>query len=246
MNVKTLQIPATTSASLRVAVISDLHISNAEAAFLRLDSLVAAVVQSAPDLVLLLGDYTQHPDEIPNIGQHRAEVAKRLSPLSVIPTLAVLGNYETWSNAGAWQRALSAQSITVLQNEVQTVVTEAGRVCVRGLGDAFTKQLRYVDFPEDCGDSVKLTITHDPAGAFYPGVSGLIIAGHTHCGQLRIPGYGPIWVPSQAPRGATCGLYKDAYRTLWVSAGVGTSILPIRLGAQAQWDLLTISGDGSN
>lgn len=46
-------------------------------------------------------------------------------------------------------------------------------------------------------------------------------------------------MPAEAPREATCGLYQDATR-LWVTSGVGTSILPIRLGAQSQWDLLTL------
>jgi predicted MPP superfamily phosphohydrolase len=65
-------------------------------------------------------------------------------------------------------------------------------------------------------------------------------AAHTHCGQIRLPILGALWMPTEAPREATCGLYQDTKRLLWVTAGVGTSILPIRIGAQSEWDLLTL------
>ena len=71
-------------------------------------------------------------------------------------------------------------------------------------------------------------------------VKGLVIAGHTHCGQVSIPFIGPLWVPSSAPSEGHCGLYIDSERTLFVTSGVGTSILPLRYGAQSQWDLINI------
>ena len=67
-----------------------------------------------------------------------------------------------------------------------------------------------------------------------------MLAGHTHCGQLRIPGLGPFWVPSTAPRAATCGAYQEGNLALWVSAGLGTSLAPLRFWAPAQWDVVTI------
>ena len=113
-------------------------------------------------------------------------------------------------------------------------------LCVRGFSDAFTDQFSYLDFPEACEDSVKISLTHDPAGAFDAAVTGLVLAGHTHCGQIRLPFIGPLYVPSTAPSSAHCGLYEDDQRQVFVSSGVGTSVLPIRFLAQAQWDLITI------
>ena len=63
----------------------------------------------------------------------------------------------------------------------------------------------------------------------------------THCGQIRLPLIGSPWIPSDAPNDATCGVYEDNDRLLWVSSGVGTSILPIRFGTQSQWNLLEMS-----
>ena len=126
----------------------------------------------------------------------------------------------------------------MLENE--TVVLDAVGTCIRGFGDAFTDHFEYVDFPTACADRLKITLTHDPAGAFNPKVEGLVLAGHTHCGQISIPLLGPLYVPTQAPREAHCGLYKDKQRQVFVSSGIGTSVIPLRFNAKASWDLITI------
>ena len=226
---------------LKVAVISDLHVDDSPENYSALRLVVADVLESQPDFILLLGDYTQHPDSISSLSQHADRVGERLGELSRIPTIAVLGNYENWSAPGLWAHSLTANGIRVLRNEVAMIESGNQSACFRGLGDAFTGQLRYVDFPAECRELPKITLTHDPAGAFHPDVQGVVFAGHTHCGQIRLPIIGSPWIPSDAPDDATCGLYEDVDRFLWVSSGVGTSILPVRLGAQSQWDLIEIS-----
>lgn len=228
------------SDTIRVAVIGDLHVHDTPEAYKDLETLVTAVITEKPDLIVLLGDYTSHPDTVNDLKLHRQNIATRLEPLTKRPVAAVLGNYETWSDALAWEQALADTGIRVLTNRVSQLFVGASALCLRGLGDAFTQQYRYVDFPEGCEEKLKLTMTHDPAAAFKPGITGTVLAAHTHCGQVRLPLLGALWVPSDAPLSATCGLYADAQRTLWVTSGVGTSILPIRLGTQSQWDLLTI------
>lgn len=226
---------------IRVAVISDLHIDDSPKNYSALRLLVEDVLESQPDFVLLLGDYTEHPDSITSLSQHSDRVGALLGGLSHIPTIAVLGNYENWSAPGLWAYSLTANGIRVLRNEVALIASGNQSACFRGLGDSFTGQLRYLDFPAECRKLPKITLTHDPAGAFHPDVEGVVFAGHTHCGQIRLPIIGSPWIPSDAPDDATCGLYEDADRFLWVSSGVGTSILPIRLGAQSQWDLIEMS-----
>ena len=138
----------------------------------------------------------------------------------------------------SWTEYLSEAGVIVLENE--TVVLDAVGTCIRGFGDAFTDHFEYVDFPTACADRLKITLTHDPAGAFNPKVEGLVLAGHTHCGQISIPLLGPLYVPTQAPREAHCGLYKDKQRQVFVSSGIGTSVIPLRFNAKASWDLITI------
>jgi len=233
--------PHSTDTPLKLAVISDLHADESQASYDKIQRLVDQVTESQPDFILLLGDYTQHPDSISSLSQHADRVGERLGELSHIPTIAVLGNYENWSAPGLWAHSLNANGIKVLRNEVALMGSGEQSACFRGLGDAFTEQLRYVDFPEACRELPKITLTHDPAGAFHPDVEGVVFAGHTHCGQIRLPIIGSPWIPSDAPDDATCGLYEDIDRFLWVSSGVGTSILPFRLGAQSQWDLIEMS-----
>lgn len=233
--------PHTGEPPLRVAVISDLHVDDSPENYNALHALVEGVLESEPDFILLLGDYTQHRDSITSLSQHAERVGELLGGLSRIPTIAVLGNYENWSAPGLWAYTIAANGITVLRNEVALIESGNKSACFRGLGDAFTGQLRYIDFPAECRRLPKITLTHDPAGAFHHRVEGVVFAGHTHCGQIRLPLIGSLWVPSEAPDGATCGLYEDADRFMWVSSGVGTSVLPFRLGAQSQWDLIEMS-----
>ena len=225
---------------LRLAIISDLHIDDSESSYAQLQVLVEDVLKSAPQVILLLGDYTQSPRSIRNLAQHRIAVTELLGGFNSVPTISVLGNYENWSEPSRWSQAFTDAGINLLENEVLKLSVGDDEVCFRGLGDAFTKKFVYIDFPSDCSDLPKITFTHDPAGAFDPRIKGLIFAGHTHCGQVRIPYFGSVWVPSEAPNKATCGLYKDDQRLLWVTSGVGYSLLPIRFGAKAQWDLVQI------
>ena len=227
-------------APLEIAIISDLHVAETSNSYRDVEKLVQDVLISEPDFILLLGDYTASPDSVEGLVEHRRQVASILGELSKVPSLAVLGNYESWSEPSLWAHELVEAGLIVLQNEVVRIPSADQDVCFRGLGDAFTDQLRFIDFTDQCQGLLKITLTHDPAGAFYPGVGGIVFAGHTHCGQVKLPLIGSLWIPSDAPAGATCGLYKDDERTLWVSSGTGTSILPIRFGAQAEWDFVTL------
>ena len=227
--------------TVKLAIVSDLHIHNSEKSYSDLSTLVQEVLASTPDFILLLGDYTQLPSSIDDLSQHRMRVSKILGELDKVPTLAVLGNYENWSEPRRWSASLNDQGIDVLENEVIKATSGDQVACFRGLGDAFTGRLIYIDFPDGCRELPKITLTHDPAGAFYKNVQGVVFAGHTHCGQVRLPIFGSMWVPTKAPKEATCGLYKDDHRLLWVSSGVGYSLLPIRFGAKAQWDLVSLA-----
>ncbi len=223
---------------LKVAVLGDVH--SGEGGLEELSGLIDKIKLREPDLVLLLGDYITSPRSVLNLPKLRADISERLARLAEFPHVAVLGNYESLSNAGQWLAVLRRHGIRAIENDVAEVSLPRGLVCVRGLGDSFSKRFRYIDFPDKCAAALKITITHDPAGVFDDRVRGLAFAAHTHCGQISLPLIGPLWVPSDAPQAAYCGLYTDNQRTLFVTSGVGTSILPIRFGAPSQWDLVTL------
>jgi len=240
MNIQSLYVVtgSESNKTLRVALLSDLHVKRSPTAIAKLSELWSEVIEQTPDIILLGGDYINDGasnQDIPSIGPAIANIFRASGD---IPVVAVLGNHDHWSGAESWTEYLSEAGVIVLENE--TVVLEAVGPCIRGFGDAFTDHFEYVDFPTACADRLKITLTHDPAGAFNPKVEGLVLAGHTHCGQISLPLLGPLYVPTQAPREAYCGLYKDKQRQVFVSSGIGTSVIPLRFNAKASWDLITI------
>jgi len=229
------------SSSLSVAVIGDVHLPEGSEHLDRFEKLVLEIKSTQPDLVVFVGDYTFDPKATDDMSSHRKNIINIMKLTDPLPRAVVLGNYESWSDAKEWIREFKKLGVDIMENETSMFRTVKGDVCIRGLGDKYTDRYSYVDYPEECENIPKFTITHDPAGAFNAHVKGLVVAGHTHCGQISIPFIGPLWVPSDAPSDAHCGLYEDDQRTVFVTSGVGTTILPLRFGAQSQWDELNIS-----
>ena len=224
--------------SFSIAVIGDIHLAEGSKSLTSFRRLLFEVKAANPDLVVFAGDYVKGRSR--KYSLHRDNIVKAMNLVNPIPRAVVLGNHETLTNADRWLERFERLGVDVLENQAAILETAKGPVCIRGLGDTYTGRFRYIDYPDECRSMPKLTVTHDPAGAFDGRVTGLVISGHTHCGQIRFPVIGPLWVPTDAPSGAHCGLYQQEGRSVFTTSGVGTSILPIRYGAQSQWDLLTI------
>jgi len=233
--------PDVSPTSLSIAVIGDVHLPEGRDPLSVFRALLQEVKATEPGLIVFVGDYTSKPGKTRDMPSHRETIINALKLVDPLPRAVVLGNYESWSDADRWLAEFKRLDVDAMENEIRILATGKGPVCIRGLGDAFTNRYRYVDYPEECQGLPKLTITHDPVGAFDRRITGLVIAGHTHCGQVSLPFVGPLWVPSEAPSFAHCGLYQDSSRTVFVTSGVGTSILPVRFGAQSQWDFIEVT-----
>ena len=229
------------SSSLSVAVSGDVHLPEGQKHVNAFKKLVLEIKSTQPDLVVFVGDYTSDPIAIDDMSSHRKNIINIIKLIDPLPRAVVLGNYESWSDAEEWISVFNRLGVEIMENQTSLIQTVKGNVCIRGLGDKYTNRYNFVEYPEECNNVPKFTITHDPAGAFDARIKGLVIAGHTHCGQISLPFIGPLWVPSDAPSDAHCGLYEDDQRTVFVTSGVGTTILPLRFGAQSQWDELNIS-----
>ena len=223
--------------SVRIALLSDFHIRDKKNSII---SLMQKVRDEMPHIILLAGDYI-FDGSLPILDEERQVIADLLAPKNEIPVIAVMGNHEELSGSNLWINAFLEEGIIVLNNQVE--ILSDLKTCIRGLGDAFTDQFEYIDFPNDCNTFIRVTLTHDPAGAFDDRVKGIIFSGHTHCGQISLPFFGSLVIPTQAPEGAQCGLYEDDTRKLYVTSGVGTSVLPFRFMTQAGWELITITTD---
>jgi predicted MPP superfamily phosphohydrolase len=227
---------------LTVAVISDLHTGAPHVGLDRVARIVERINGERPDLVVLLGDYA---DPAVALGDRvePEQVAARLAKLEArLGRFAVLGNHD-WHEFGTrMQRALRAQGITVLENDAVRVTGAAAPFWIAGVADATTRNPRVEAAlaPVSDGEPV-LLLSHDPDvfDAVPDGVA-LTLSGHTHGAQVDIPVVRDRVTPSRHGARYTDGHHAEDGRHLYVSNGVGTSRLPIRLGARPEVSLLKL------
>lgn len=231
---------------LRIALLSDLHFGNRAMGTARLTAIVQDVNAARPDLILIAGDFMAG-----RTGEGAAERAAAFSlPLSRLRArlgaVAVLGNHDYWTGPSEVRRALKKSGVVLLVNSA----ARRGPVTILGVDDVFSghDDLRRTLASARSLGGVPIVLTHSPdivhkLGSGFP----LVVAGHTHCGQVVVPGFGAIlghapldhWKRLYDPR-YRCGLVHDDGRTVVVTAGLGSGTAPIRLGAPPDWWLLTV------
>ena len=244
-NIINVEIPVSTQQELgslsgiSVALVSDLHLRNSSTAIDHWLKLIHSINNSPADYVLLAGDYIANISDVSVVQEIQESFIDSIAAIEK-PYALVLGNYETWTDRQSWLDAFAAQGIPTLEN--QTIVLRGDKpICVIGVGDAYTGYDKSVNVPHDCSQYPVIQLTHDPSAAFKSNSSGIWLAGHTHCGQVRLPLLGPLWVPSEAPKESHCGLYEDEVKKVFVSSGVGSSILPLRFLTQSRIEVLNFN-----
>ncbi len=234
---------------LRIGVISDTHVAAPHTDVARIDRVVAAMNAEAPDIILLLGDYAGGHE--PANVRARAEQSEVLSgvlafrslraPLGVV---GVLGNHDSWYDEAAIANAMRAADIEVVENRAVRIDRPGGPFWVAGIADLESKRIQ--PSVTEALSSVPATapviaITHWPDPfADIPGRVALTLAGHTHCGQVNLPFFGRRVHASRASEKWGCGLYEVGGRKLFVTSGVGVSILPVRFRAPPEIAIVTL------
>lgn len=229
---------------LTVAVASDFHSGAPHAGLGMLRQVVNAMNAAHPDLILLPGDFViQGVLGGEKIAPERiAEVLRDLrAPLGVFATL---GNHDWWHDGESVRQALEAAGITVLENRSILLSTASGKLWLAGLGDDMTGHADPVGaFAGLPADAQLIVMMHDPANATaLPKQTRVAFAGHTHGGQIRLPLIGALITPGRAPREHAYGWIPDVPAPTYVTSGIGTSILPVRLNCPPETVVLRISG----
>jgi uncharacterized protein len=231
---------------LRIALLSDIHFGNRAMGIERLNVIVEQVNAARPDMILIAGDFVVGHDAM-GASERAAGLEEPLSRLNApLGVIAVLGNHDHWTAPDAIRAALTRARITVLENRA----VRRGPVTVVGVGDVFSGQddlERAIASSAGMG-GVPIILTHSPdlVDEIQSGYR-LIMAGHTHCGQVVVPWYGPLlarsprenWRPLYDVR-YRCGVVRDTDRVIVVTAGVGSGSSPVRLGAPPDWWLLNV------
>jgi predicted MPP superfamily phosphohydrolase len=215
---------------LRLLLISDIHVGGPDMPPARLRRIVGQINRLAPDIVLIAGDLVTDKRLSTRHYSHEEAVAPLAGLRPRLATVAVLGNHDHWRDAAAARRALARAGITLLEN----AAVQVGPVAVGGLDDDFTER---ADVPATLaalsglkGPRIILSHSPDPFPDTGPDVV-VMLAGHTHCGQVAPPFIGPLSTMSDYGNRYACGVVREGGRTLVVTAGLGTSGIPLRLGA---------------
>jgi len=222
---------------ITVAFLSDLH----HGKYVGLDYLRNAVDWTnalKPDLVLLGGDYVSHS---PRYIAPVCEIMGRLrAPLG---RFAVLGNHDHWESASQCREALDDQGLERIDNRGVWLRRGGDRLRIAGVGDLWADAQFLPLALEGAheGDAVVL-LSHNPDYAEYaddPRVS-LMLSGHTHGGQIVVPGVGALVLPSNFGRKYAGGLAQGPNFPVYVGRGVGTSGPPVRFYCRPEIVLLTL------
>lgn len=236
---------------LRIAHLTDLHVG-----LLTPASKIRRAIQRAaaerPDLIVLTGDYLCYsPKFVPLLGELAAEITD-----VGVPVAAVLGNHDYWTDGEGARLALERAGIRVLRNQ-HTELHLASRhatLDLVGIDDAVTghadpaRAFRGLTGRRGRSNS-RLVLTHVPAlaDAAAPHGPALILAGHTHGGQVHIPRVTAA-ISRRLGNHYLAGFYdigghhdQRERSLLYVNRGIGSSSVPIRAGAPAEVALLTLS-----
>ncbi|WP_227768009.1 metallophosphoesterase [Hymenobacter sp. 15J16-1T3B] len=217
---------------LRVVQLADLHLQRVHAGLRALCRELSAL---QPDLILFTGDAVDRADKLP-------ELAHLLGLLpAATPKIAVLGNWEYWGRVDprALARLYAAHGGRLLVNESVTLPLGRHTVAITGLDDLLGGRPDYERALQSFQPADRhLVLTHCPEHADTIRASyqaqppiDLILSGHTHGGQVNLLGFAPLRPPGSGRY--VRGWYAEQLPPLFVSRGIGTSVLPLRLGARA-------------
>ena len=205
----------------------------------RLARIVRQVNALGADVILLAGDFVSDKRS----ATRKYSGAQGLASLSDLRArggvFAVLGNHDHWRDAAEISRALRKANIRILDNEAVTI----GGMRLGGVDDEYTgnADLKRTVAAMRSAPGGKVLLSHGPdIGPATPKDVTLILAGHTHCGQIKLPIFGAISYVSKYGERFGCGLITEESRRVVVTAGIGTSVLPFRPGAPSDIWVLTL------
>ena len=230
--------------NFRIAQISDIHFGPYMGKA-GVERAVRLTQTFNPDLVILTGDFTSHPFGKPNgvEGARFAEpCADALVMLRNVPQIAILGNYDHWNNANIVETALRERGIEVLRNRSIPLDRGKGRVWIAGIDDAvaraadLAKTLKSVPSTE-----TTILLAHEPDFADHAARFPVDVqfSGHSHGGQVRIPGIGALVLPAMAHK-YPVGLNRVGRLQVYTNRGLGVINPPVRFHCPPEVTFVTL------
>jgi predicted MPP superfamily phosphohydrolase len=249
--------------ALKILHISDTHLHARRRKLRAWLERLPDLVGDTPDLVVTTGDMIDHSDGIDPLIKALEGLQGRLGRYYVLgshdyyqSTIRgfIKGMIRLYSKGGEPVRAryndtarleagLAASGWVSLMNTTEFVDTPGGRVRLTGIADPFMKQHTTDHILRTREDAAAIGLVHSPEVVSEWSLAGydLVLAGHTHGGQVCIPGWGALVSNSSLPPAMAAGLSRVGSTWLHVSPGLGTSrFAPIRLARRPEATLLTL------
>lgn len=228
---------------LRVAVISDLHAGSPYITIEKIRRVVEMTNAAQPDLILLPGDFIIQDVFGGEFMEPETFAAELKSLKARDGVFATLGNHDWWYNAPRVKQAIANAGIPVLENQAVKIERGGNAIWLAGLADQWEGHPDIAGTLKQVTDnSPVIAFTHNPD--LFPAIPSriaLTIAGHTHGGQVALPIIGRPIVPSRFGQRYAIGHIVEDGKHLFVSTGIGTSIIPVRFGVPPEVSLLTIN-----
>jgi hypothetical protein len=231
----------------RIVQISDIHLEEYTETWF-LEKMVAETNALAPDLVLLTGDFISRGPLDDSVAWKAAGVcAEILSTLKAPQRFAVLGNHDVYVGAEHVIQPLEAHGTPVLVDRFFPIERGSERFWLAGCNDADYSVLPDLNraIPDDPRAPVLLMV-HEPDFADYVArhprypLIDLMLSGHSHGGQVRLPFLGPLILPPMGQKYVQ-GKFQLGHMQLYVNRGIGTVGLPFRLNCPPELTHITLT-----
>lgn len=229
---------------LRIAMISDVHGGSNGVTEEKIRRIVETANAENPDVIVLLGDYiSQQYFDRDQLKMPVKTVAENLRGLRAkYGVFAVLGNHDVNYNDREIYDALKQTGIRVMENEVEFIEKDGKKLKIIGLKDHLKIKDWYIFSDEvtnlvNTGEQTEsiLVLEHAPdvlaifeTSPYLKENIDLLLAGHTHGGQVWLPIIGSPIVPSGYGQKYAFGHIREKDMDMFVTTGIGESILPIR------------------
>lgn len=223
---------------LRIGLLSDLHLRSGAAPTV-VERAVARLMKERPHLIAVTGDLAEDPQGLETV---LGALARLSAPLGVY---AVPGNHDHRAGITDWHQAVALRKgIRDLTNQYDMVSHRDATICVGGVDDFFEGRPRLV-LPPPAARDLTIVLAHSPDQAErcrrgYDAVD-LIVSGHTHGGQVRVPLIGAPVNSAEYPDLYEEGLRRRPWTQVYTSRGIGTSGLHVRFMARPEVTLLTLT-----
>jgi hypothetical protein len=224
-------------AGTTIAFLTDLH----HGPFTTLDyveSVVRTTLSLRPDLILLGGDYSL--TDAMYIRPCFEVLAALKAPMGVF---GVLGNHDYWHGLTETTEGMCAAKITELTNRGVWLSKGSDRFRLAGVDDLWSGRIKLEDAVGDAKrEDACLLMSHNPdlCERLRDERVGLVLSGHTHGGQVVFPGGAPF-VPSHYGQKYLRGLVQAPQTLVYVSRGLGTSGVPVRIASRPEINLITLA-----